>query len=234
MKLFDVRILKVGEIFRDDVMSTGMYLSLPDTKPELQVTPHHVKTADQVPGFSDFQPDPEWVEMWNKSMEWVGFEPSMDRIHALMNTDEWRKNEAPSVNFQGCARGMARMAAILSSKGTDPVSGKIIISKDTWEKMHAEPEPLLDAFMGGRTCFTQGGVNLFRKYPEPNTPTEAGDADLREGWVGWYGHGGSVLQWHPDQDVGFAYAPTHCRWFDDKWRNGGQLQKKIMECLKEC
>jgi len=37
MKLFDVRILKVGEIFRDDVMSTGMYLSLPDTKPELQV-----------------------------------------------------------------------------------------------------------------------------------------------------------------------------------------------------
>ena len=24
----------------------------------------------------------------------------MDRIHALMNTDEWRKNEAPSVNFQ--------------------------------------------------------------------------------------------------------------------------------------
>ena len=43
---------------------------------------------------------------------------------------------------------MARMAAILSSKGTDPVSGKTVISKDTWEKMHAEPEPLLDAFMG--------------------------------------------------------------------------------------
>ena len=49
---------------------------------------------------------------------------------------------------QGCARGMARMASILSSKGTDPVTGKTIISKDTWEKMHAEPEPLLDAMLG--------------------------------------------------------------------------------------
>ena len=28
---------------------------------------------------------------------------------------------------------------------------------------------------------------------------------LRDGWMGWMGFGGSVMQWHPELKIGFAY-----------------------------
>jgi len=37
---------------------------------------------------------------------------------------------------------------------------------------------------------------------------------LRNGWFGWQGYGGSVMQWHPELNIGFAYVPNDLNGFD--------------------
>ena len=47
------------------------------------------------------------------------------------------------------------------------------------------------------TQFSQGGLNVYE-----------------DGWVGWMGLGGSLLQWHPGLNISFAFVPTFLDWSD--------------------
>ena len=55
---------------------------------------------------------------------------------------------------------------------------------------------------------------------------------LRDGWMGWMGFGGSVMQWHPELKIGFAYIPTCLHWYDLENLRGAKLQKKVVECTR--
>ena len=44
-------------------------------------------------------------------------------------------------------------------------------------------------------AFTEGGVAYFDEGP-------------RAGYYGWMGYGGSVFQWEPELNIGFAYTCT--------------------------
>ena len=57
--------------------------------------------------------------------------------------------------------------------------------------------------------------------------------DLREGFYGWMGFGGSVFQWHPELEIGFAYTPTLLAWYDINNTRGGELQKVMVECVRK-
>ena len=88
-------------------------------------------------------------------------------------------------------------------------------------------------YLGLHSNFTQGGVNNF----VPHTHIAYGNggialksAHLRDGFVGWMGFGGSVMQWHPELKIGFAYIPTCLHWYDLENLRGGKLQKKATEC----
>ena len=35
-----------------------------------------------------------------------------------------------------------------------------------------------------------------------------------DGWVGWMGLGGSLLQWHPELRISFAFVPSFLDWSD--------------------
>merc|ERR1712018_950676 len=51
---------------------------------------------------------------------------------------------------------------------------------------------------------------------ESNNPTN-GEKNLfqdRQGFIGWFGMGGSIFQWHPELKIGFAFVPTSLHWFD--------------------
>ena len=108
-------------------------------------------------------------------------------------------------------------------------SGGAIISQQTWEKMHSGDKLAYDvaygnishldyelmchigrelAFSGIRTSFTKGGVNHFVPLEYPNKDEVV--HNMRSGWYGWFGFGGSVMQWHPELEIGFAYIST--RW----------------------
>lgn len=53
---------------------------------------------------------------------------------------------------------------------------------------------------------------------------------LRKGYFGWQGHGGSVLQWNPDLNIGFGYAPTLLEWYDKRNTKAAVLQKMVVDC----
>ena len=66
---------------------------------------------------------------------------------------------------------------------------------------------------GCRTQFTQAGVNKFESYPDDKVGERMFKSG-REGFVGWLGLGGSVLQWHPRHNMGFGYTCTLVSWWD--------------------
>ena len=85
--------------------------------------------------------------------------------------------------------------------------------------------------LGYRTCFTQGGVCKFEDPEEPNE-FEAPLIGYRNGYYGWYGFGGSVMQWDPNLRIGFCYTPTLVQWYDFQNTKGAKLQKIVSDCTR--
>ena len=55
--------------------------------------------------------------------------------------------EIPSANFHGNARGLAKLASALANNGMC-IDGRQLLSKQTWEKMHAKGSLALDMNLG--------------------------------------------------------------------------------------
>ena len=143
----------------------------------------------------------------------------MDKLGPVFNLDIVRKGETSSANGNCSARGLALVAAAMANKGH--INGVKIIGHSAWESLHGEPvsAPIFGIFP---TNFTQGGVNKFE---------EEGGAG-RDGFYGWFGYGGSVFQWHPELEIGFAYTPTLLHWFDALNGRGRLLQQEVVKCVK--
>ena len=47
---------------------------------------------------------------------------------------------------------------------------------------------------------------------------------LYDRYYGWIGYGGSVFQWHPKLNIGFAYTPTLLEFHCFKNKKGARLQ----------
>ena len=86
--------------------------------------------------------------------------------------------------------------------------------------------------LGFRTCFTQGGINKFVDQEDPNA-FEAPLLGYRNGYYGWYGFGGSTMQWEPSLKIGFGYTPTLVQWYDFQNTKAAKLQKLVSDCAKK-
>ena len=83
-----------------------------------------------------------------------------------------------------------------------------------------------------RTNFTQGGVN-FHINPKDPKEVELSNKSIihnREGFHGWMGLGGSVVQWHPELKIGFAFVPTLLDTMDMFNARGAALQQIVKDC----
>ena len=72
------------------------------------------------------------------------------------------------------------------------------------------------------------------KFDDAENPSSMEHPKLgyRKGYFGWYGMGGSVMQWHPELKIGFGYVPTLFQWYDAQNKKGAKLQKVVVECVK--
>ena len=78
--------------------------------------------------------------------------------------------------------------------------------------------------------FTLGGFNYFTKI-EYNSKTEAEELyKNRQGFYGWQGFGGSIIQWHPTLNIGFAFVPTLLNSLDMFNSRGAFLQQLVKDC----
>lgn len=146
------------------------------------------------------------------------------------NAHDFGKGETSSANATCSARGLARLGAVLSAGGT--LEGRELLSEDAWQALHAKP---LSAAMGGLmpTRFTQGGVDCFLPCAPDSPLFERAFNQGREGFYGWMGFGGSIFQWHPEQDISFAFVPTSLHYLDLLNERGKCYQAEVLRCVEK-
>ena len=101
-----------------------------------------------------------------------------------------KTGELPSSNGHCSARGLAKIASMMTNKGT--IDGIEILSEETLTQLHdgyEEPEIVYPHIY--QVHFSQGGVYYF-------TPDESSrvSSENRKGYFGRLGAGGSVFQWY--------------------------------------
>jgi CubicO group peptidase (beta-lactamase class C family) len=153
-----------------------------------------------------------------KGMKGIGF--FNERVVAM--------GETPSAAANCSARGLAKIAAMMSAGGK--WAGREYLSDLAWKAMHDEP---VEADMGfTATNFTQGGVNLFTEIGAKSTAIERAFNVGREGFYGWMGLGGSIFQWHPRHEIGFGFVPTSLHVIDILNERGKVYQAEVLRCVE--
>ncbi len=91
---------------------------------------------------------------------------AVTRLLEAFNGKSVRMGESPSFSGHCSARGLAKIAACMASKGqmvSPDGDGPRVMSEEAWEKMHAETKREKTAGLGlMKTTFSQGGVCFFQ------------------------------------------------------------------------
>jgi len=136
--------------------------------------------------------------------------------------------ETPSAAANCSARGLAKIAAMMSAGGK--WAEREYLSEEAWKAMHEDP---IAADMGfAPTNFTQGGVNLFTEASAKSTRLDRAFNVGREGFYGWMGLGGSIFQWHPRHEIGFGFVPTALHVLDILNDRGKTYQAEVLRCVE--
>jgi CubicO group peptidase (beta-lactamase class C family) len=146
----------------------------------------------------------------------------------FFNEPDLAMGETPSANANCSARGLAKIAAMMSAGGK--FDGKEYLSEQAWAALH---DNAVQENMGGifNTRFTQGGVNEFVECTASNSTMDRDFNEGREGFYGWMGLGGSIFQWHPKLDIGFGFVPTSLHVLDFLNERGKVYQTEVLRCV---
>ena len=147
----------------------------------------------------------------------------------FFNEPELAMGETPSANANCSARGLAKIAAMMSAGGK--FGGREYLNEQAWAALHDKP---IKANMGGlfSTRFTQGGVDQFLSCTADSSKLEREFNEGREGFYGWMGLGGSIFQWHPELDIGFGFVPTSLHVLDILNERGKAYQAEVLCCIE--
>ena len=127
----------------------------------------------------------------------------------------------PSSNYHASARALARVgAAVAASCRARDLDGTRLLSPEGAALAHASCV-VLPTWFHVTTCFNNAGLNVFSL---PDGLAERG------GFVGWMGLGGSIVLWHPERDMAFAYTCTGLEVCDN--RRSQLLQQAFLRCAE--
>lgn len=129
------------------------------------------------------------------------------RCHSS-HTPEIRGIEIPSANGHASAKALATV-------GNKFIQGEIISLKGVEE---AQSNLQAKKMFGYNFKFGNAGLCSF-------------DFSTRDGWTGWMGFGGSVMQWHNEESIAFGYA-MNCLELHPACARGKRLQQEVLNCLR--
>ncbi len=153
-----------------------------------------------------------------KGMKGIGF----------FNRKAVAMGETPSAASNCSARGLAKIAAMMSARGK--WQGVEYVTEDAWNALHAEP---IASDMGfTQSNFTKGGVNFFTETNGSHSAVERAFNQGREGFYGWMGLGGSIFQWNPHHEIGFGFVPTSLHVLDVLNERGKVYQAEVLRCVE--
>ena len=152
-----------------------------------------------------------------------------EKVVNFFNQPVIAQGESASFNANCSARGLAKVAAMLAAGGK--FEGKEYFGQAAWEALHGAPN---QKNLGGTvsTHFTQGGLNLFTMKGSDFNARDRSLNKGREGFYGWMGLGGSIFQWNPDHEIGFAFVPTSMHIVDIFNERGKIYQTEVLRCAQ--
>lgn len=134
------------------------------------------------------------------------------------------------------------MAGLMAGKGS--MNGEQLLSRSTWDEIHSEPSYQQFLALGNGSIFTKGGYCYFdmdeakkhEKIPYWTCDIMSNRFDEitnkhRKGYYGWMGYLGSIFQWDPELNIGFAYVPLEGFDFDAINYKGSFLQGVMRETV---
>lgn len=158
-----------------------------------------------------------------------GIKEPLAALCEVFNDPLIEMGETPSANTHASARGLAKIASAMSMNGV--TAGTQILSQHTCQLLH---EAAIDRSLGlFDTQFTQGGVARFAPAKADASELERALNHGREGFYGWMGLGGSIFQWHPEYQIGFAFVPTSLHVLDVVNERGKVLQAEVLRIVEE-
>ena len=187
--------------------------------------------------------DKKFIPQHSKLMTIEIEEPSnlLNFMKYMINVQNVLQSETPSVFSSASARGMARLAAYMANEGS--LEGKTFLEGKGWEALHADPITR-GIFSGHTRCnFTQGGINQFTMHNNNFKEDDLANSQFgisserkmnqnRDGFWGWQGYGGSIMQWHPELKIGFGYVPYELFSLDLANKRGSFIQKAVMDVVR--
>ncbi len=158
-----------------------------------------------------------------------GIKEPLAALCEVFNDPLIEMGETPSANAHCSARGLAKIASAMSMNGAS--DGVQILSERTCQLLHEAP---IDRSLGLMdTQFTQGGVARFAATKANASTLEKALNHGREGFYGWMGLGGSIFQWHPEYQIGFAFVPTSLHVLDLVNERGKALQAEVLRIVEQ-
>ena len=159
----------------------------------------------------------------------AGIKEPLAALCEIFNDPLIEMGETPSANAHCSARGLAKIASAMSMGGTS--TGCQILSEQACQSLHEAP---IDRSLGLMdTQFTQGGAARFASAKAGAAEMEKALNHGREGFYGWMGLGGSVFQWHPEYQIGFAFVPTSLHVLDLCNERGKTFQTEVLRIVAE-
>lgn len=146
----------------------------------------------------------------------------------IFNSIDILRGESPSMSATCTARGLAKLAAMMAAGGV--FEGKRYFGSKSWQALHDKKKSLkMDGAV--TTHFTQGGLSYFTMAGADNNSVDRGMHKGREGFYGWMGAGGSIFQWNPELEIGFAFVPTSLHIMDLFNERGKIYQEELVRCI---
>jgi CubicO group peptidase (beta-lactamase class C family) len=145
----------------------------------------------------------------------------MPWVTKSFNTKSMRMAEVPSANGHCSARALAKVAASIVEGGALKGEHRILSSEGLSNALSGENIKTMFTIM--KTRFCNAGWNTFR---------ESGGKGGRDGFQGWMGLGGSVMQWHHQLRIGFGYAMNMLEITPVNER-GRALQEACVKCAQK-
>jgi hypothetical protein len=152
----------------------------------------------------------------------LGHEPHESghlHIAEAFNARKMRAAEIPSANSHASAFALAKVASVMAHAGE--AHGVRLLSAETYSHAISNPTDKHDKAIMAKTTFVKGGWARFgNKFAFGHN---------RKDYLGWFGIGGSVCQWHDELKIGFGYANTLIN-VQLGNENGSLLQKEVAAC----
>ena len=216
VRRLDAKGRTIGDIIREDFNIDGIYLGLTtnaNCNPvhETMLSPYKARKEKQIEDQPPF------------CAELSGLALGQEFVN-IFNSPDFTPAEISSANTRANARGMAKLASIMANKGQG------LMTLDAWNEMHAEP--IFSFNNGMHYNFTKGGLNYFANSPDATDLDKEKFNKNREGYYGWFGLGGSIMQWHPELKIGFAFCPTFLDITEMFNQRGAVLQGIVKKCAK--